>query len=78
LDTVSCVTTLGKTGILGALSVNMSFNYNALENTTLVTKNYEDALNPILQEMSDEYQIYTNNNYERSSLSDNHNFLLQG
>ena len=43
---------------------------NALENTTLVTKNYEDALNPILQEMSDEYQIYTNNNYERSSLSD--------
>ena len=42
---------------------------NALENTTLVTKNYEDALNPILQEMSDEYQIYTNNNYERSSLS---------
>jgi S-DNA-T family DNA segregation ATPase FtsK/SpoIIIE len=43
---------------------------NALENTTLVTKNYEDALNSILQEMSDEYQIYTNNNYERSSLSD--------
>jgi type VII secretion protein essC len=43
---------------------------NALENTTLVTKNYEDSLNPILQEMSDEYQIYTNNNYERSSLSD--------
>ena len=43
---------------------------NTLENTTLVTKNYEDALNPILQEMSDEYQIYTNNNYERSSLSD--------
>ncbi len=43
---------------------------NALENTTLVTKNYEDTLNSILQEMSDEYQIYTNNNYDRSSLSD--------
>ena len=43
---------------------------NALENTTLVTKNYEDTLNSILQEMSDEYQIYTNNNYDRSSLID--------
>lgn len=41
-----------------------------LENTTLANRNYEAVLDSILQEMSDQYQYYTKNNYDRSSLQD--------
>ena len=49
---------------------------NELPNTTLITKSYEAPIDKLLTEMSEQYQLYMNNNYDKNILNDKKNNII--